>query len=90
MWGVCVSCFFVLPAGSRTLQLCISVAGLHVWKCGNVWKMENALGKSNAQLHTLSAFYCISRVCVTCLVQLVIVVIVVASVVASVGVAAPL
>lgn len=87
---VCVSCFFVLPAGSRTLQLCISVAGLHVWKCGNVWKMENALGNSNAQLHTLSAFYCISRVCVTCLVQLVIVVIVVASVVASVGVAAPL
>lgn len=82
VWGacVCVSCFFVLPAGSRTLQLCISisVAGLHVWKCGNAWKMENALGNSNAQLHTLSAFYCISRVCVTCLVQLVIVVIVVA------------
>lgn len=42
----------------------------------NVWKMENALGNSNAQLHTLSAFYCISRVCVTCLVKFVIVVVV--------------
>lgn len=83
--GVCV-CELLLCSGSRQQDAAVvhqhRRCRLHVWKCGNVWKMENALGNSNAQLHTLSAFYCISRVCVTCLVQLVIVVIVVASVVA--------
>lgn len=61
VWLLCMrmcGSFLCSTSANPSRPICLAAVCINA-----LYKMENALGNSNAQLHTLSAFYCISRMC---------------------------